>query len=70
MGWAAVRLTGGAGLRAILVAATYSNLNVDLAAVNSSALTGGAIAVLLAIFLAVAIAKVVVQTVGANNPCG
>jgi PAS domain S-box-containing protein len=56
LGWAAVRLTGGAGLT-ILVAATYSNLNVGLAAVNSSALTGGAIAVLLAIFLAVAIAR-------------
>jgi PAS domain S-box-containing protein len=56
VGWAAVRLTGGAGLT-ILVAATYSNLNVGLAAVNSSALTGGAIAVLLAIFLAVAIAR-------------
>jgi signal transduction histidine kinase len=55
VGWA-VRLTGGAGLT-ILVAATYSNLNVGLAAVNSSALTGGAIAVLLAIFLAVAIAR-------------
>ena len=52
----AVRLAGGAGLT-ILVAATYSNLNVGLAAVNSSALTGGAIAVLLAIFLAVAIAR-------------
>ena len=56
VGWAAVRLAGGAGLT-ILVAATYSNLNVGLAAVNSSALTGGAIAVLLAIFLAVAIAR-------------
>src|SRR6267154_4292831 len=56
VGWAALRLTGGAGLT-ILVTATYSNLNVGLAAVNSSALTGGAIAVLLAIFLAVAIAR-------------
>ena len=56
VGWAAVRLAGGAGLT-ILVAATYSNLNVGLAAVNSSALTGGAAAVLLAIVLAIAIAR-------------
>jgi len=56
VGWAAVHLAGGAGLT-ILVATTYSNLTVGRAAVNSSALTGGAIAVLLAIFLAVAIAR-------------
>jgi len=41
----------------ILVAATYSNLTVGLAAVNSSALTGGAVAILLAICLAIAIAR-------------
>jgi PAS domain S-box-containing protein len=56
VGWAAVRLVGGAGLT-ILVAASYSNLNVGWAAVNSSALTGGALAVLLAIVLAIAIAR-------------
>ena len=56
VGWAAVRLAAGSGLT-ILVAATYSNLNVGWAAVNSSALTGGAVAVLLAIFLAIAIAR-------------
>jgi PAS domain S-box-containing protein len=56
VGWAAVRLAGGAGLT-ILVAATYSNLTVGLAAVNSSAVTGGAVAALLAILLAVAIAR-------------
>jgi PAS domain S-box-containing protein len=56
VGWAAVRLAGGAGLT-VLVATTYSNLTVGRAAVNSSALTGGAVAVLLAILLAVAIAR-------------
>ena len=56
VGWAAVRLVGGAG-PTILVAASYSNLNVGWAAVNSSALTGGALAVLLAIVLAIAIAR-------------
>src|SRR5712675_5229 len=56
VGWAAVHLAGGAGLT-ILVATTYSNLTVGRAAAHSSALTGGAIAVLLAIFLAVAIAR-------------
>jgi PAS domain S-box-containing protein len=56
VGWATVRLAGGTGLT-ILVAATYSNLTVGLAAVNSSAVTGGAVAALLAIFLAVAIAR-------------
>ena len=56
VGWAAVRLTGGTGL-AILVATPYSNLTVGRAAVNSSALTGGALAVLLAIVLAIAIAR-------------
>ncbi len=56
VGWAAVRLTGGAGLT-ILVATTYSKLTVGRAAVNSSALTGGAVAVLLAIVLAIAIAR-------------
>jgi PAS domain S-box-containing protein len=56
VGWATVRLAGGAGLT-ILVAATYSNLTVGLAAVNSSALTGGAVAILLAICLAIAIAR-------------
>jgi PAS domain S-box-containing protein len=56
VGWATVRLAGGAGLT-ILVAATYSNLTVGLAAINSSALIGGAVAVLLAICLAIAIAR-------------
>jgi PAS domain S-box-containing protein len=56
MGWAAVPLAGGAGLT-ILVASTYSTLTVGWAVVNSSALTGGAVAVLLAILLAVAIAR-------------
>src|SRR3981081_667915 len=56
VGWATVHLAGGAGLT-ILVATTYSNLTVGRAATNSSALTGGAIAVLLAIFFALAIAR-------------
>src|SRR6266851_2048640 len=56
VGWARVPLAGGAGLT-ILVAATYSNLTVGLAAVNSSALIGGAVAILLAICLAIAIAR-------------
>jgi PAS domain S-box-containing protein len=56
VGWATVRLAGGAGLT-ILVAATYSNLTVGMAAVNSSAMIGGAVAVLLAICLAIAIAR-------------
>jgi PAS domain S-box-containing protein len=56
VGWAAVRPAGGAALT-IVVANTYANLNVGWAAVNSSALTGGAVAVLLAILLAVAIAR-------------
>jgi PAS domain S-box-containing protein len=56
VGWAVVRLGDGAGLT-ILVATTYSALTVGRAAVNSSALTGGAVAVLFAIFLAVAIAR-------------
>jgi PAS domain S-box-containing protein len=56
VGWATVPLAGGAGLT-ILVAATYSNLTVGLAAVNSSALIGGAVAILLAIGLAIAIAR-------------
>jgi PAS domain S-box-containing protein len=56
VGWAAVRVAGGSRLT-ILVAAPYSNLTVGWAAVNSSALTGGALAVLLAIVLAIAIAR-------------
>jgi PAS domain S-box-containing protein len=56
VGWATVPLAGGAGLT-ILVATTYSNLTVGLAAVNSSALIGGAVAILLAICLAIAIAR-------------
>jgi PAS domain S-box-containing protein len=56
VGWATVPLAGGAGLT-ILVAATYSNLTVGSAAVNSSALIGGAVAILLAICLAIAIAR-------------
>jgi PAS domain S-box-containing protein len=54
--WATVPLAGGAGLT-ILVATTYSNLTVGLAVVNSSALIGGAVAILLAICLAIAIAR-------------
>jgi PAS domain S-box-containing protein len=56
VGWATVQLPGGAGLT-ILVATTYSNLTVGRAVVNSSALTGGAVAVLLAIVLAIVIAR-------------
>src|SRR6266566_4074204 len=56
VGWAKVRLADGAGV-SILVAATYSQLNLGFAAINSSAMTGGALAVLLAIVLAVAIAR-------------
>ena len=56
VGWATVPLAGGAGLT-ILVAATYSNLTVGMSAVNSSALIGGAVAILLAICLAIAIAR-------------
>jgi PAS domain S-box-containing protein len=56
VGWEAVRLAGGPEVT-ILVAAKYSNLDHGLAAVNNSALTGGAAAILLAILLAVAIAR-------------
>ena len=56
VGWARVPLAGGAGLT-ILVAATYSNLTVGMAAVNSSALIGGALAILLAVCLAIVIAR-------------
>jgi PAS domain S-box-containing protein len=56
VGWAAVHLAGGAGIT-VLMAATYSNLNPGLAAVSSSALAGGAVAVLLAIVFAIAIAR-------------
>jgi PAS domain S-box-containing protein len=56
VGWEAVRLAGGPKVT-ILVASKYSNLDHGLAAVNNSALTGGAVAILLAILLAVAIAR-------------
>jgi PAS domain S-box-containing protein len=56
VGWAIVHLVGGPRTT-ILTTAKYSDLNVGLAAVSSSALTGGAVAVLLALLLAVAIAR-------------
>ena len=56
VGWEVVHLAGGPGIT-ILIAAKYSDLNVGLAAVSSSALAGGAVAVLLAILLAVVIAR-------------
>src|SRR5258706_12270283 len=64
VGWATVRPAGGGAGLTILVAATFSNLNVGWGAVNRSALTGGAVAVLLAILLAVAIAR------SLSNPLG
>jgi PAS domain S-box-containing protein len=56
VGWEAVRLADGPEVT-ILVASKYANLDHGLAAVNNSALTGGAVAILLAILLAVAIAR-------------
>ena len=56
VGWEAVRFADGPEVT-ILVASKYSNLDHGLAAVNNSALTGGAVAILLAILLAVAIAR-------------
>jgi PAS domain S-box-containing protein len=56
VGWHAVRMAGGPGMT-ILVAAPYAALNHGLSAVSRSALAGGAIAVLLALLLAVAIAR-------------
>jgi PAS domain S-box-containing protein len=56
VGWHTVRMAGGPGMT-ILVAAPYAALNHGLSAVSRSALAGGAIAVLLALLLAVAIAR-------------
>jgi len=56
VGWEIVRMAGGPGI-AMLVAARYSNLG--LTAVSNSALTGGAVAVLLAFLLAIGIARTV-----------
>ena len=56
VGWHAVRMAGGPGIT-ILVVAPYAALNHGLSAVSRSALAGGAIAVLLALLLAVAIAR-------------
>jgi PAS domain S-box-containing protein len=56
VGWHAVRMAGGPGIT-ILVAAPYAELNHGFSAVSRSALAGGAIAVLLALLLAVAIAR-------------
>ena len=56
VGWHTVRIAGGPGIT-ILVTAPYETLNHGLSAVSRSALAGGAIAVLLALLLAVAIAR-------------
>jgi PAS domain S-box-containing protein len=56
VGWHAVRMAGGPGIT-ILVVAPYAALNRGLSAVSRSALAAGAIAVLLALLLAVAIAR-------------
>jgi methyl-accepting chemotaxis protein len=56
VGWHAVRMAGGPGIT-ILVVAPYAGLNHGLSAVSRSALAAGAIAVLLALLLAVAIAR-------------
>ncbi len=56
VGWAPVRLAGGPGLT-ILVTAPYSSLDLGLAAVNSSAQIGGALAIFLAVLLALLLAR-------------
>ena len=56
VGWHTVRMAGGPGIT-ILVAAPYEALNHGFSDVSRSALAGGAIAVLLALLLAVAIAR-------------
>jgi PAS domain S-box-containing protein len=56
VGWQTARIAGGHDIT-ILVAAQYSALNHGLSAVSRSALAGGAIAVLLALLLAVAMAR-------------
>jgi PAS domain S-box-containing protein len=56
LGWHTVSMEGGPGIT-ILVATPYAMLNHGLSAVSQSALAGGAIAVLLALILAVAIAR-------------
>ncbi len=56
VGWHTVRMAGGSGIT-ILVAAPYEALNHGFSDVSRSALAGGGIAVLLALLLAVAIAR-------------
>ncbi len=56
VGWQTARIAGGHDIT-ILVAAQYGALNHGFSAVSRSALAGGAIAVLLALLLAVAIAR-------------
>ena len=56
VGWQTVREAGGPAIT-ILVAASYGALNLGLSAVSRSALAGGTIAVLLALLLAVGIAR-------------
>jgi PAS domain S-box-containing protein len=56
IGWQAVRLAGGPGIT-VLVAARYSTLLPASGTVSSAALAGGAVAVLLAIIVALGIAR-------------
>jgi PAS domain S-box-containing protein len=56
IGWQAVRIAGGPGVT-VLVAARYSSLLPGPGTVSSAALAGGAVAVLLAIVLALGIAR-------------
>jgi PAS domain S-box-containing protein len=57
VGWQTARTAAAGHDITILVAAEYSALNHGFSAVSRSAMAGGAIAVLLALFLAVAIAR-------------
>ena len=56
IGWQAVRMAGGPGIT-VLVAARYSSLLPGLGTVSSAALAGGAVAMLLAIVVALGMAR-------------